>query len=111
MSSPDAVTEHRSGGDEKQAAAEKRDVDVDNVTRSESLDKGSKPPGKRKADKENPPTYDESLIKALNQCYFWLWWTAGILTLFASTCRHSLQEGGTLIIVLAQTHYRQRRRW
>lgn len=72
------MVESRSSRDEKQAAAEKHGVDVE--------DSGSEPVdnGKRKADKESQPAYDESLIKALHQCYFWLWWTAGILTLFSS---------------------------
>ncbi|KZT29932.1 multidrug resistance-associated ABC transporter [Neolentinus lepideus HHB14362 ss-1] len=38
-----------------------------------------------KNDKKKKCKYDESLLKALNQTFFWRWWSAGILKLFSDT--------------------------
>lgn len=72
--------------DDKQPVHDKDGIDLEAAAGSAPLHDDSKRATKQKAPKkESQPKYDESLIKALNQCYFWLWWASGILTLLGST--------------------------
>ena len=71
--------------DGKQPIHDKGDIDLEETAGSAPFPDDSKRSTEEKAPKESQPKYDESLIKALNQCYFWLWWIAGILTLLGST--------------------------
>ncbi|TFY55007.1 hypothetical protein EVJ58_g8525 [Rhodofomes roseus] len=86
-------TNDKNGLDTKHATDDKDDIDIEDSA-------GSKPPpptGGKKArkgrkrsesgatEKDKKPKYDSSLLKALNRCYFWLWWTSGILTLLGNT--------------------------
>ena len=87
--SPHEAVDIRRSSLDKQSRDEKLDADVEGATTSEAAPNDvNNLPGKQKAYKDRQPAYDESLIKALNQCYFWLWWTAGILTLFASASQY-----------------------
>lgn len=67
---------------DKHAIKAKGGIDVEEAALPDS---DIKRPSERKTSKESQPKQDESLIKALNQVYFWLWWTAGLLTLLGST--------------------------
>ena len=77
--------------DEKRAPAskpdqvqEKGDIDLEKAAGSLPDDDEKRSTKQKVSNKDESPKYDESLIKALNQCYFWLWWAAGILTLLGS---------------------------
>lgn len=72
---------------EKQAIHDQGDIDLEEAAGPTPLPDGdTKRSTERKTSKkESQPKHDGSLIKALTHAYFWLWWTAGILTLLGST--------------------------
>ncbi|KZT03607.1 multidrug resistance-associated ABC transporter [Laetiporus sulphureus 93-53] len=72
------VEDEKSISDTEPVIDEKKDVDVEaNTTPIEELSQGTET-------SDTGHKYDESLLKALHNAYFSLWWTAGFLTLIGT---------------------------